>query len=48
MLKDKKQNLNKKEIKIQKIKIYDVLPSVQNKKNSKKSLKKLDRSESCF
>ena len=48
MLKEKKQNLNKKEVKIQKIKIYDVLPSVQNKKNSKKSLKKLDRSECCL
>lgn len=48
MLKDKKQKMNKKEVKIQKIKVYDVLPSIQNKKGVKKSLKRLDRSESCF
>lgn len=48
MFKDKKQKLNKKEVKIQNIKVYDVLPSVKNKKGLKKSFKRLDRSESCF
>ena len=48
MVKDKEQNLNKKEVKPKKIEVYDVLPSVQNKKDAKKSLEKLDRSESCL